>query len=56
MGHIKEVDKTVTWAGIEGKYFTGIAVPDGSVSHLVFDSRRLVEGYDRSVISFERPS
>ncbi len=23
MGALKEVDKTVTWAGIEGKYFTG---------------------------------
>jgi len=55
MGQIKEVGKTVTWAGIEGKYFTAIAVPDGSVSQLVFDSRRLVEGYDRSAISFERP-
>ncbi len=56
MGNLKEVDKSVTWAGIEGKYFTGIAVPDGSVSQLVFDSRRLVEGYDRSAISFERPA
>jgi YidC/Oxa1 family membrane protein insertase len=55
MGSLKEVDKTVTWAGVQGKYFTGIVVPDGSVSRLVFDSRRLVEGYDRSVISFERP-
>ncbi|HUI68913.1 MAG TPA: membrane protein insertase YidC [Spirochaetia bacterium] len=55
MGQIKEVNKTVTWAGIEGKYFTAIAVPDGSVSRLVFDSRKLVEGYDRSAISFERP-
>ncbi len=55
MGQLKEVDKSVTWAGVEGKYFTAIAVPDGSVSHLVFDSRKLIEGYDRSVISFERP-
>ena len=55
MGQLKEVDKSVTWAGVEGKYFTAIAVPDGSVSHLIFDSRKLIEGYDRSVISFERP-
>jgi YidC/Oxa1 family membrane protein insertase len=55
MGQLKEVDKSVTWAGIEGKYFTAIAVPDGSVSHLVFDSRKLVEGFDRSAVSFERP-
>lgn len=56
MGQLKELDKSVTWAGIEGKYFTAIAVPDGAVSHLVFDSRKLVEGYDRSTISFERPA
>jgi YidC/Oxa1 family membrane protein insertase len=55
MGQFKELDKSVSWAGIEGKYFTAIAVPDGSVSHLVFDSRKLVEGFDRSAISFERP-
>jgi YidC/Oxa1 family membrane protein insertase len=56
MGGFKELDKTVTWAGIDGKYFAAIAVPDGSVSHLVFDSRKLVQGYDRSTISFERPA
>jgi YidC/Oxa1 family membrane protein insertase len=56
MGQLKELDKSVTWAGIEGKYFTAIAVPDGAVSHLVFDSRKLVEGFDRSAISFERPA
>ncbi len=55
MGQLKELDKSVSWAGIEGKYFTAIAVPDGSVNHLVFDSRKLVEGFDRSAISFERP-
>ncbi|HVP18401.1 MAG TPA: membrane protein insertase YidC [Spirochaetia bacterium] len=55
MGQLKEVDKSVTWAGVEGKYFTAIAVPDGSVSNLVFDSRKLVEGFDRSAISLERP-
>jgi len=56
LGGFKELDKTITWAGIQGKYFTAIAVPDGSVSHLVFDSRKLVLGYDRSAISFERPA
>ena len=55
MGQLKELDKSVSWAGIEGKYFTAIAVPDGSVSHLVFDSRRLETGFDRSAVSFERP-
>ena len=55
MGQLKELDKVVSWAGIEGKYFTAIAVPDGSASHIVFDSRKLVEGFDRSSISFGRP-
>ncbi len=55
MGQQKEISRAVTWAGIEGKYFTGIAVPDGSVGRIVFDSRRLTEGFDRSAISFERP-
>ncbi len=54
-GQLKELDKVVTWAGIEGKYFTGIVVPDGSASHIVFDSRKLVEGFDRNTISFSRP-
>jgi YidC/Oxa1 family membrane protein insertase len=40
---------------IEGKYFTAIAVPDGAAIHIVFDSRKLVEGFDRSSISFARP-
>ena len=38
-----------------GKYFTAIAVPDATAYHLVYDSRKLVEGFDRSAISFERP-
>ena len=56
MGQLKEVDKNVTWAAIVGKYFTAIAVPEGSVSHVVYDSRKLIEGFDRSAISFERPA
>ena len=55
MGQLKEVDKNVTWAAVVGKYFTAIAVPDGSVSHVVYDSRKLIEGFDRSAITFERP-
>jgi YidC/Oxa1 family membrane protein insertase len=55
MGSLKELDKRVSWTGIVGKYFTAIAVPDATQYHLVFDSRKLVEGYDRSSISFERP-
>jgi YidC/Oxa1 family membrane protein insertase len=56
MGQFKEVDKNVTWAAIVGKYFTAIAVPEGAVSHIVYDSRKLIEGFDRSAISFERPA
>jgi YidC/Oxa1 family membrane protein insertase len=56
MGQLKELDKSVTWAGIVGKYFTAIAAPVGAAQyHMVFDSRKLVEGLDRSAISFERP-
>lgn len=55
MGALKELDKRVTWAGIVGKYFTAIAVPDATQYRMVFDSRKLVDGFDRSVIGFERP-
>ncbi|MGA2478309.1 MAG: membrane protein insertase YidC [Spirochaetia bacterium] len=54
MGSFKELDKTVTWAAVVGKYFTAIAVPASS-NRIVFDSRKLVEGFDRSVVSFEMP-
>ena len=55
MGQLKESDAQVTWTAIVGKYFTAIAVPDATQYHLVYDSRRLVEGFNRSTISFERP-
>jgi YidC/Oxa1 family membrane protein insertase len=55
MGQLKEVDKSVSWTGIVGKYFTAIAAPGAANYHIVFDSRKLVEGFDRSAISFERP-
>jgi YidC/Oxa1 family membrane protein insertase len=55
MGTWKELDKRFTWTGVVGKYFTAIAVPDGTAYRVVFDSRQLVPSYDRSTISFERP-
>jgi len=55
MGAWKELDKRFTWTGVVGKYFTAIAVPDGTAYRVVFDSRQLVPGFDRSAISFERP-
>ena len=55
MGTMKELDKHFTWTGIVGKYFTAIAVPDGTAYRVVYDSRALVPGFDRSTISFERP-
>jgi YidC/Oxa1 family membrane protein insertase len=55
MGQLKELDKSVTWTAIVGKYFTAIAEPVAPAYHLVFDSRKLVEGFDRSTISFEMP-
>jgi YidC/Oxa1 family membrane protein insertase len=56
LGQMKELDKRVAWTGIVGKYFTAIAVPDATAYKLVYDSRKLVEGFDRSTISFERPA
>lgn len=55
MGQVKELDKHVTWAGIVGKYFTAIAVLDATDYRLVYDSHKLVDGFDHSAISFERP-
>jgi YidC/Oxa1 family membrane protein insertase len=55
MGTTKDLDKHFTWTGIVGKYFTAIAVPDGTAYRVVYDSRVLVPGFDRSTISFERP-
>jgi YidC/Oxa1 family membrane protein insertase len=55
MGQFKELEKKVTWTGVVGKYFTAIAVPDATDYHIVYDSRKIVDGFDRSAISFERP-
>jgi YidC/Oxa1 family membrane protein insertase len=55
MGTSKELTKHFTWTAIVGKYFTAIAVPDGTDYRVVFDSRALVPGFDRSTIAFERP-
>ena len=55
MGQVKEVDKRVTWAGIVGKYFTAIAVLDATNYRMVYDSRKIAEGFDHSAISFQRP-
>jgi YidC/Oxa1 family membrane protein insertase len=55
MGAVKELDKTMSWAAVVGKYFTAIAQPVASQYRVVFDSRKTIEGFDRSVIHFERP-
>ena len=55
MGATKELEKDFTWTAVVGKYFTAIAQPVGTAYHVVFDSRQLVPGFDRSTISFERP-
>ncbi len=55
MGQVKELDKKVTWAGIVGKYFTAIAVLDATDYKLVYDSRKIADGFDHSAISFQRP-
>jgi YidC/Oxa1 family membrane protein insertase len=56
MGQVKESDRRVTWAGIVGKYFTAIAVPDATNYRMVYDSRKIAEGFDHSAISFQRPA
>jgi YidC/Oxa1 family membrane protein insertase len=54
--NVKELDRNLVWAGITGKYFAAIANPLLAVQYrTVFDSRRTVDGFDRSVIHFERP-
>jgi YidC/Oxa1 family membrane protein insertase len=54
-GALKELDRRVTWTGIVGKYFTAIAVPDATEYRIVFDSRKLVDRFERSALWFERP-
>jgi YidC/Oxa1 family membrane protein insertase len=56
-GKVSELEKRVSWAGVAGKYFAAIAVPvDAARYRLVFDSRTLAPGFDRSAITFERPA
>ena len=54
MGSWKELDKHFTWAAVVGKYFTAIVFPLEASYKVIFDSRPLVPGFDRSTISFER--
>jgi YidC/Oxa1 family membrane protein insertase len=54
--NVKELDKSITWAGVVGKYFTAIVNPLLAVPYrTVFDTRRTVQGFDRSVIHVARP-
>ena len=54
--NVKELDKNLTWAAITGKYFTAIVNPLLSVPYrTAFDSRRTIQGFDRSVIAIARP-
>ena len=55
-GTVKEIDGHMTWAAIVGKYFTVIAVPDATQYKVVFDSRKLGDGFTRSSLSFQRPA
>jgi YidC/Oxa1 family membrane protein insertase len=54
MGSWKELDKHFTWAAVVGKYFTAIVFPLEASYKVIFDSRQLVPGFDRSTIAFER--
>ena len=54
--NVKELDKNLTWAAITGKYFTAIVNPLLSVPYrTAFDTRRTIQGFDRSVIAIARP-
>ncbi len=45
----------VTWAAIDGKYFTIIAVPDATQYRIVYDSKSIEGLKDRASIFFMRP-
>jgi YidC/Oxa1 family membrane protein insertase len=53
-GKVKTLDRSVTWAGVIGKYFTLITVPPGDQAKVVLDSRVLVPGKVRSAIAISR--
>jgi YidC/Oxa1 family membrane protein insertase len=53
-GKARTLDRTVTWAGVIGKYFTIIAVPPVDQAKLVLDARVLVPGAIRSALAFSR--
>jgi YidC/Oxa1 family membrane protein insertase len=55
-GNTKEFDQRVTWAGIVGKYFTVLAVPDATQYRIVYDARKLNPALDRSTMYLERPA
>jgi YidC/Oxa1 family membrane protein insertase len=55
--NVKELDKNLTWAAVGSKYFAAIVNPLLAVPYrTVFDSRRTVQGFDRSVIHVQRPA
>ena len=45
-GTAKDLDQRVNWAGITGKYFSLIAIPDATRYGLVFDSRKLNQEHE----------
>lgn len=49
-------DQRVTWAGIVGKYFTVIAVPDSTQYKMVFDARSGAQGKPRASLYLMRPA
>ncbi len=54
-GQVKESSDSLTWAGIVGKYFTVLAIPDANQYRYIFDAEKLVPNFDRSALSIERP-
>jgi len=49
-------EQRFTWAGITGKYFTVIAVPDSTQYRMVFDTRSGSHGQPRASLYLMRPS
>ena len=52
----KTLDRSVTWVGVVGKYFTFIAVPPLDQAKTVLDSRIVVAGTNRSALALSRPT
>jgi YidC/Oxa1 family membrane protein insertase len=54
-GKLGQINSRVTWAGIGGKYFAVIAVPDATQYLITYDTRPIEGLNEHSSFSFSRP-